>query len=130
MSEAESSTKRLEFLLLGGTLLLYIVVTLLSHTPDKIWDEGRYFWFANNLTHGTYTTPEKPDLINGPGYPLVLAPLIMLKLPLMGLRMFNAVFMALAGWFTFRAVLPYAGRRWRWRWSRCCIPASCEQRPI
>lgn len=112
MSEAASPTKRLEFLLPGGTLLLYIIVTVLSHTPDKIWDEGRYFWFANNLTQGMYVTPEKPDLINGPGYPLVLAPLIMLKLPLMGLRMLNAVFMALAGWFTFRAALPYAGRRW------------------
>lgn len=112
MSAAKNPTRSLECLLLGGTLLLYVVVTILSHTPDKIWDEGRYFWFANNLTQGTYTTPEKPDLINGPGYPLVLAPLIMLKLPLMGLRMFNAVFMALAAWFTFRAVLPYAGRRW------------------
>jgi hypothetical protein len=37
---------------------------------------------------------------------------VALKVPLMGLRMLNAVFMALAAWFSFRAVLPYAGRRW------------------
>ncbi|MDZ4405092.1 glycosyltransferase family 39 protein [Prosthecobacter sp.] len=112
MLEAKTTTRRLEFLLLGGTLLFYIAVTLLSHRPDLIWDEGRYLWFAKNLTQGSYITPEKPDLINGPGYPLVLAGLLMVKTPLLGLRMFNAVFMALAAWFSFRSVLPYAGKRW------------------
>ncbi len=112
MSDAKSSTKHLEFLLLGGTLLLYIAVTILSHRPDLIWDEGRYLWFAKSLTQGSYITPEKPDIINGPGYPLVLAGLLLVKTPLLGLRMFNAVFMALAAWFSFRAVLPYAGKRW------------------
>ena len=112
MPDAKSSTKRLEFLLLGGTLLFYVVVTLLAQRPDLIWDEGRYLWFAKSLTQGSYVTPEKPDIINGPGYPLVLAGLLLMKTPLLGLRMFNAVFMALAAWFSFRAVLPYAGKRW------------------
>lgn len=112
MPDAKSPTKRLEFLLLGGTLLFYFVVTLLAQRPDLIWDEGRYLWFAKSLTQGSYITPEKPDIINGPGYPLVLAGLLMVKTPLLGLRMFNAVFMALAAWFSFRAVLPYAGKRW------------------
>jgi hypothetical protein len=112
MSDAPSSTRRLEFLLLGGTLVFYVIVTLLANRPDLIWDEGRYLWFAKNLTEGFYTTPEKPDLINGPGYPLVLAGLLMVKTPLLGLRMFNAVFMALAAWFSFRSVKPYAGKRW------------------
>jgi ABC-type multidrug transport system fused ATPase/permease subunit len=112
MSVAPTSTQRLELLLLGGTLLLYVVVTLLANRPDLIWDEGRYLWFAESITHGTYTTPEKPDIVNGPGYPLVLAALLMAKLPLTGLRMMNAVFMAMAAWFSFRAVKPYAGKGW------------------
>lgn len=112
MSAPKTPFTRLDALLLVGSLLLYAFVTLLADRPDLIWDEGRYLWFGENLTRGTYTTPEKPDLINGPGYPLVLAALLMLKTPLLGLRMFNAVFMALAAWFSFRAVLPYAGRRW------------------
>lgn len=112
MSDAKSATRNLEFLLLGGTLLFYIAVTLLAHRPDLIWDEGRYLWFAQNLTQGFYVTPEKPDVINGPGYPLVLSALLMAKTPLLGLRMLNAVFMALAAWFSFRTVLPYAGKRW------------------
>jgi hypothetical protein len=93
MSAPKTPFTRLDALLLCGTLLLYAVVTLLADRPDLIWDEGRYLWFGENLTRGTYTTPEKPDLINGPGYPLVLAALLMLKTPLLGLRMFNAVFM-------------------------------------
>lgn len=112
MSETAANTRRLEFLLLGGTLVLYVIVTLLGSRPGLIWDEGRYLMFADRLTHGFYADPNNPDIINGPGYPLVLAALLMLKTPLAGLRMFNAVFMALAAWFSFRAVKPYGGKRW------------------
>ncbi|WP_395744947.1 ArnT family glycosyltransferase [Prosthecobacter sp.] len=112
MSPTESSTRRLERLLFCGTLVLYVVVTFLAHRPDLIWDEGRYLWFAENLTQGFYVPPDQPDLLNGPGYPLVLAPLVAMKVPLLGMRLLNALFMALAAWFSFRAVLPYAGRRW------------------
>jgi len=112
MSAKESATQRLELLLFSSTLVFYGVVVFLSHRPDLIWDEGRYLWFAENLTQGFYVTQQEPDLLNGPGYPLVLAPLVALKVPLMGLRLLNAVFMALAAWFSFRAVLPYTGRQW------------------
>ncbi len=112
MSQTESPTKHLELLLFSGALVFYMGVTLVANRPALIWDEGRYLWFAENLTQGFYVPPEQPDLLNGPGYPLILAPLVALKVPLLGLRMLNALFMALAAWFSFRAVLPYAGRRW------------------
>lgn len=111
-ASANHSTRRLEFLLLAGVLVVYVIVTLLAHRPDLIWDEGRYLDYAKNLSQGFYVTPEKPDLVNGPGYPLVLAPFVALKAPYLVMRMLNAVFMALAAWFSFRAVLPYAGKRW------------------
>ncbi len=109
---APATTRRLEFLLFAGVLALYVVVTLLANRPDLIWDEGRYLEYATNLSQGFYVTPEKPDLVNGPGYPLVLAPFVAVKAPYLAMRMLNAFFMALAAWFTFRAVLPYAGKRW------------------
>lgn len=112
MTAPISDSRRLECLLLIGTLVFYVIVTLLANRPGLIWDEGRYLMFADRLTHGFYADPANPDIINGPGYPLVLAGLLMLKVPLIGLRMFNAVFMALAAWFSFRAVKPYGGRRW------------------
>ncbi len=99
-------------MLFFGTLLLYVLNVIATDHRDFIWDEGRYHKYAQHLTQGFYVTPEKPDIVNGPGYPLVLAPLIAAGMPTMGLRMLNALFMALAVWFSFRAVLPYAGRRW------------------
>lgn len=112
MSAALQTSRRLEYVLLAGTALLYVVATILSHRPDLIWDEGRYLWYARHLTQGFYAPENVPDILNGPGYPLVLAPLVALQVPLMGLRMFNAIFMALATWFSYRAVLACAGRRW------------------
>lgn len=112
MSGAPPNTQRMEWLLVGGTLVFYVIVTFLSDRPDMIWDEGRYRWYGNNLMHGFYTMPDKPDIVNGPGYPLVLAGLQFLNVPLLGMRMFNTLFMTLTAWFTFRTVLPYAGRRW------------------
>lgn len=111
-SAAPASTRRLEFLLFAGVLALYAVVTLVANRPDQIWDEGRYLQYATHLTQGAYATPEKPDIVNGPGYPLVLAPFVHLKAPYLAMRLLNALFMALAAWFSFRAVLPYAGKRW------------------
>lgn len=112
MSGAPPNTQRTEWLLIAGTVVFYVLVALLADRPDLIWDEGRYLWYAHNLQHGLYTMPDKPDIVNGPGYPLTLAGLQLLNVPLLGLRMFNSVFMALAAWFTFRTVLPYAGKRW------------------
>jgi 4-amino-4-deoxy-L-arabinose transferase-like glycosyltransferase len=112
MSVASVSTKRLELLLLAGTFLFYVAVTLVANRPDLIWDEGRYLMFAKNLTEGIYADPKNPDIINGPGYPLLLAALLVAKVPLLGMRLVNALFMALAAWFSFRAVKPYAGHRW------------------
>lgn len=106
------ATRRLERILLVGVLLVYVVVTLVANRPDLIWDEGRYLDYAKNLTQGFYAAPNNPDIINGPGYPIILAPLLWLKAPLLAMRMLNALFMALAAWCCFRAVLPYAGSRW------------------
>lgn len=106
------SSRALGFVLFFATLLIYVTATVIADRPDLIWDEARYKWYATSLTQGTYCTPEKPDVINGPGYPLVLAPLIAAEAPLIVLRGLNALFMALAALFSFRAVLPYAGQKW------------------
>jgi 4-amino-4-deoxy-L-arabinose transferase-like glycosyltransferase len=105
-------SRRSEWLLGGSVLALYIVITMLVDRPDLIWDEGRYLKGAANLTKGSFVPQESPDIVNGPGYPLVLAPLLALKMPLLALRLLNSVFMALAVWLGYRAVLPYAGRGW------------------
>lgn len=107
-----ANSRRAECLLGVSVLVLHVVIALLVDRPDLIWDEGRYLDGAVNLTKGSFVTPESPDIVNGPGYPLVLAALLGLNVPLLGLRLLNSVFMALAAWFSFRTVLPYAGRGW------------------
>lgn len=112
MSPESQPTRRIELLLFVDTLLLYILNVVATDHRDLIWDEGRYHKYAEHLTQGFYVTPEKPDIINGPGYPLVMASIIAAAVPVMGQRMLNTLFMAFAVWFSFRAVLPYAGRHW------------------
>ncbi len=112
MSSESQPARRIELLLFVGTLLLYVLNVIATDHRDFIWDEGRYHKYAEHLTQGFDVTPEKPDIINGPGYPLVLAPMIAAGVPVIGQRMLNALFMAFAVWFSFRTVLPYAGRHW------------------
>ena len=84
MSPESQPTRRIEFLLFVDTLLLYILNVVATDHRDLIWDEGRYHKYAEHLTQGFYVTPEKPDIINGPGYPLVMAPMIAAAVPVMG----------------------------------------------
>lgn len=78
-------------LLYAPFLLLYagIVVALRRGAPQG--DELRYLAFAQNLLDGFYSPP--PPAINlwsGPGYPLLLAPIVALGLPLLWATLLNA----------------------------------------
>jgi hypothetical protein len=68
-------------------------------------DEGRYLQFAENIINGFYANKDlKPGFLwNGPGYPLVISPLVMLGAPLFILRMLNVVFILLGIYFIFRS---------------------------
>jgi 4-amino-4-deoxy-L-arabinose transferase-like glycosyltransferase len=49
--------------------------------------------YAANLTHGFYSPADSfLDLGNGPGYPIVIAPFVALHLPLIWIKLMNAVF--------------------------------------
>ncbi len=62
--------------------------------------------FAQNLLHGFYSPPAPAiNLWNGPGYPLVLAPLVGLRLPLIAMTLLNAVFYYLSIIYLFKACL-------------------------
>lgn len=110
MSMESLPSRRTELTLFFGSLLLYVLLTIAADHPGMVWDEGRYHQYGQHLTQGFYAEPENPDIINGPGYPLVLAPMIAAGVPLIFQRMLNALLMAFAAWFSFRSVLPYAGR--------------------
>jgi hypothetical protein len=92
------------FVLFLPFLLLYLAIAALGHRDLMEGDEGRYFSYAQNLLHGYYSPPGEVYLWNGPGYPLVLVPLLAMHLPLIAGTLLNAVFQYLSVVFLFKAL--------------------------
>jgi hypothetical protein len=94
----------------GGLLLLLLLYTGLQLAfPDSGFksDSGRYVKFATNLSRGFYSPADAPDLTNGPGYPLVLAPIALMGLPWSVASALNVLFMLGAVAYTFAALRLY-----------------------
>lgn len=89
-------------------LIGYVLMVFLFDPGELIWDEGRYLWFARNMLQGFYS-PSYPDinLWNGPGYPMVIAPFLILNLPLMALRLFNVVLIIASLLLVYKVLLRY-----------------------
>lgn len=101
------------FLLFSPFLLLSIVLILLYSTPSVMdGDENKYLGFANNLIHGFYSLPA-PNiyLAVGPGYPLLIAPLIALKIPIICITLINAFLYYLSIIFLFKTLLQIVDKR-------------------
>ena len=75
-------------------LLVYSIIVFLYPSQLSVGDEVRYIWYASNLSQGFYSPPPPNILIwNGPGYPLVLTPLVMLEFSTVIYTLLNAVFL-------------------------------------
>lgn len=93
------------FLLFLPFLILYTLLILTFAKPGNEGDEGRYLMYAHNLIHGFYTFPPPYlDLGNGPGYPLIIMPFVALKLPLIGIKLMNALFYYFSIIFLFKSL--------------------------
>ncbi|WP_018345008.1 hypothetical protein [Cytophaga aurantiaca] len=97
--------ERSPFVLFLPFLFIYILYVIRFHTDQMAGDEARYIQFAQNLLHGFYS-PAYPniDLINGPGYPILLLPFVGFKLPLLSITLFNALLHYLSVVFLFKSV--------------------------
>lgn len=73
-------------------LFLYVALAAWGHRDAMEGDEGRYFMFAQNLAQGFYSPRGELNLWNGPGYPLLLVPFVLLKTPLFIPVMMNGFF--------------------------------------
>jgi hypothetical protein len=81
------------FLLFLPFLILYVLLIFIFSIDENYGDEGRYLFYAHNLLQGFYSPPAPDiDLGNGPGYPLLLVPFVALHLPLIYIKLMNAVF--------------------------------------
>ena len=65
--------------------------------------------YANNLTHGFYSSPApNVSLSDGPGYSLIILPFIALHLPLITIRLLNAVLLYLSVILLFKVLIKFA----------------------
>jgi 4-amino-4-deoxy-L-arabinose transferase-like glycosyltransferase len=99
----------------------------LAHASIALWqgnqplesDEPRYIEQAHNLTQGFFLSADKLELHNGPGYPLLLAPLSSIGTPIITLRLLNtlcALLGTLAWWHLARN---YLSHRWALLFTAC-----------
>ncbi|KAA9039309.1 hypothetical protein FW778_10790 [Ginsengibacter hankyongi] len=92
------------FLIFLPFLILLMIYALLNPTSGN-GDEHRYLTFAHNLINGFYSPPPPNiNLTNGPGYPIILAPFVALKLPLAYITLLNPFLYYFSIIFLFKAL--------------------------
>lgn len=96
------------FLIFFPLLILYILIILLFSKENLIMDGERYVQYAENLTRGYYSLPyPNVSIINGPGYPLLLFPFVLFKIPLLYAKILNAFLLFLSVYFVNKSLLFY-----------------------
>jgi hypothetical protein len=93
------------FVLFLPFLIAFIAYAVISPTNGASGDEGRYLQYAKNLIHGFYSPPSPNiELTNGPGYPIILIPFILFRLPLICITLLNAIFYYLSIVLLYKAL--------------------------
>lgn len=98
--------------LFGAIVLVYGALAFVCDSPTFIWDEARYVECAGHLSKGWLASDNNTDFVNGPGYPLVLWPVVASGAPLVLARLINALLIGFAAVLIRRTVIHYAGPRW------------------
>lgn len=88
-------------------LVAYIIVVFVFSSDVLIGDETRHLQYATNLIDGYYTQAANPEFRNGPGYPLVLALALSLKLPYIAIKLINTLFLLFAAVFFYKTLAVY-----------------------
>ena len=93
-------------------LLLYLIISIAFAQNALVGDEGRYLAFAHNLLNGFYSPPAPEiNLWNGPGYPLLISIILMLKLPLIAIRLINGILLYFSLIITFKTINDYSSKK-------------------
>ncbi len=100
------------FLLFAPFLIIYIALVLLAGADVDEWDAAIYLRSASNLLEG-YFSPPAPDIYfsNGPGYPLLILPLVYLRLPLESITILNAIIYYLSIILIFKVIIRFTNFR-------------------
>ena len=79
-------------------LILYSIYVLVFPTNGKYGDESQYLNYAENLLTFHFKEPlfDNGSIPTGPGYPIILMPFVLFKLPLLCITLLNALFLYLS----------------------------------
>jgi 4-amino-4-deoxy-L-arabinose transferase-like glycosyltransferase len=111
VAKKEDAVKLRELLWLLPALALYVAVVIAFAPQQLVGDEGRYLDYARNLTHGYFTTREEPNLWSGPGYPLLIMPLVAADAPPLVIKLLNAPLVFVGICLMYATARQYTGRR-------------------
>lgn len=93
-------------------LIVYLAICVRFAPHDFVDDEARYVRFANNLLQGFYSPPlPNIDLWNGPGYPALIAPFLLLKLPLVVIRILNGILLYFSLILVFKTITLFTSNK-------------------
>ncbi len=88
-------------------IFFYAVIAAWFSAPELIADEPRYLRYAQNLLDGLYTNSENPEFKNGPGFPLILAPIILVGAGKQLIVILNALYVYLTLVFLYKCLKFY-----------------------
>lgn len=91
------------FCSIGALFVFYVILIVVFSPEGTVGDESRYLFYAENLSNGFYVPDDYPDFTNGPIYPAILTPFVMMEAPLLAMRMLNAFFLVGALIFFYHA---------------------------
>lgn len=103
------STRKINpYLLFLPFLLVYVAYVSIVQKPVLWGDEIRHFDEAIRYASGYFLNPNKPVVIsNGPGYPLWISFFLLLHIPLLFLKLINAVLIYLSIVLLYKSLLHY-----------------------
>ena len=88
-------------------LSLYLVIAVIASSPAFVGDEDGYVENASRMVHGQAVSPQDLRLWWGPGYPFVLVPFIVFRLPWIVAKCLNAGFLFGAVIYFYRLIQRY-----------------------
>ncbi|SHJ60976.1 glycosyltransferase family protein [Pseudozobellia thermophila] len=98
MYKTQIRPKRLFKVLLPLFLLLSLAILSRpsTYSTRTIADENHFYTHAKNITQGFYADATNPNILDGPGYPILLSVPIALDIPFFYMRLVNILFLSLA----------------------------------
>jgi hypothetical protein len=119
--QTPSSTHRRQAIAWASALaLVYAAICCWLGNAQPEGDEIRYMDQCYCLTQGYFLPSDRPELLNGPGYPLSLLPLVKIGAPMLALRLTNVLWAAFGFFWYWQLARRFMGQGWALTFGLVC----------